>query len=1180
MAVTLVSAPALAQSDGGVGEGESVEQEVGGKLSPISINTCLRSASGIRSKMPYGPTNVNAELGNQNLTVDLTRNGTVSVFKYPNPSYYEQIKYRTRNISKPFMGARPNAGSFLGLIIDEGNEDIGETGSLDITANSGASGEWQKIKMDGSYDNPVVIARPDHKKKPVKAHVRVRDVKSDSFEIQLEGWPQQSGKPAKGKVNYMVLESGTHMLSNGEKVSVGSTKVGIPRIGSPWKDVNLGISFTDRPLVFAQSQTYNTGNIFSDKSDPVVTRIRNVSNRSFETRITQADKKNHHVKEQVGYIAMKTGKGELGDTRFDARKVDRVRSGNWTNVTFSPPYEGGVGLVAEMQTDHGPGGAELRYNNLSGEGVDLEVERADDAQSSGQSEEVGLLTFERTGRITGEDTSTVYLRNMSSTQTYVDKLSDTLRTTYVSKDHGLKVNVTDVIPSDKNVFSREVEVKKLMGSDVQDVSVVAFENFNLVASKFVLSPTRSWCNEGINYDAAQYDSDFDGIVHSLTNTSNNVDIVTSMAFDGKTNQHQVGGDAWASQEPIRLAIPGGGVNFNWIQWGEPGQNDAYMDSMDGVLNGSDKFSGQTTGALTRELDLSDGTDSATVHLAAAKSEDEVKNIVRDARSKNVEQVRKNKKEWFNKRIGDAPLPDTDNKNVTALSRRALVTVVQNWNPESNSLVASAATQSPYGGDWIRDGSYFNYFIDRVMGNHDMVRQHNKFYQGTQKKSNSSNPWSKPKIWYNKVLVDIWSQTGPVKPFKAVIDSWYSYPGTWVINYYSDKQPAGPIWFEIDEAGYGPWTFYDHYKVTGNESYLQEVYPEIKRTGDFLVKWRSDNGLQKPASEDDHVQPEQSFTGGAPVHLGLDSAANAAREMAEITGKQSYMEDYRKYTERREELGKAIDNNYWKPYQGNNRNLSSYGGGNPKAVMPTCIKPLDNPKMQQQYEVMWENKVKPTVEGEKKMGQYESKSLIGLAKGWKGTDNMSRVKRGLHWVADNAASKDTHILGEAWIRWDGRVRPQVSQPHAWEQILFYMAALETYPSNEKVENRMSICRNKWANRDPEITSASVSSGEYSPGDKVETMVDLVNNGSEKQTYYVTYSVEGPTGNTYYAHSGDVGRLPIGAHEREDLKLKWVVPKTASEGEYNVSVEVWNEDRVKYLHTVLDSFEKENAFKVGG
>ena len=47
----------------------------------------------------YGPTDISVTTGNQRLSVALNSAGTVTVLKWPSPSFYDQIKYRTTDRS-------------------------------------------------------------------------------------------------------------------------------------------------------------------------------------------------------------------------------------------------------------------------------------------------------------------------------------------------------------------------------------------------------------------------------------------------------------------------------------------------------------------------------------------------------------------------------------------------------------------------------------------------------------------------------------------------------------------------------------------------------------------------------------------------------------------------------------------------------------------------------------------------------------------------------------------------------------------------------------------------------------------------------------------------------------------------------------------------------------------------
>jgi GH15 family glucan-1,4-alpha-glucosidase len=74
---------------------------------------CAGASSG--TPETFGPTDINAATGNQRLSVGLNRQGTITVFKWPSASYFDQIKYRTTDRREPRFGALPNEGSFLGL---------------------------------------------------------------------------------------------------------------------------------------------------------------------------------------------------------------------------------------------------------------------------------------------------------------------------------------------------------------------------------------------------------------------------------------------------------------------------------------------------------------------------------------------------------------------------------------------------------------------------------------------------------------------------------------------------------------------------------------------------------------------------------------------------------------------------------------------------------------------------------------------------------------------------------------------------------------------------------------------------------------------------------------------------------------------------------------------------------
>ena len=76
----------------------------------IPVQCAMQGLSG-------APTDVNAQAGDGRITVGLNAAGTITVFRYPNPSFENQVKYYAsdRDANQNPTGALPNEGSFAGV---------------------------------------------------------------------------------------------------------------------------------------------------------------------------------------------------------------------------------------------------------------------------------------------------------------------------------------------------------------------------------------------------------------------------------------------------------------------------------------------------------------------------------------------------------------------------------------------------------------------------------------------------------------------------------------------------------------------------------------------------------------------------------------------------------------------------------------------------------------------------------------------------------------------------------------------------------------------------------------------------------------------------------------------------------------------------------------------------------
>lgn len=618
----------------------------------------------------------------------------------------------------------------------------------------------------------------------------------------------------------------------------------------------------------------------------------------------------------------------------------------------------------------------------------------------------------------GGERRTVWLRDLPHTQRYSSEDSDAIATSYRSRRLGIAVEVLDVVPRRGDVLLRRHELRTLPGSPVRGARLIAFANLNPTASKAPLLPVEDWCDEVDGTDVAAYDPAADAIVYSISERDQSAgeqrSVAVAIGAGRRSDGHQVGGDTYTGH-PSAGGVP----------------QSAYDDAADGELSGNG-----AAGPAELDAALSVPTGGRPVTLVLAAGEDPAAAtalLERYRRSDPLDEARAKRRSYL-RWLADAPLPRGAPDEVRRLARRALVSLRQAIDTRAGSagdrvaIAASLSTQSPYFLDWIRDGAFFNEALD-VIGHPGLVERHNLFYVETQKTVDGGDPPGTP-------------SSHCAQPTPA---------GNWFMTNYADGGDAGLLPWEIDEAAFGLWTLWRHHEhlsalgASGGRAraaaYLDAVYPAIRNTAEFLVAFRDPSSGLPPgtACEDDNFPPPGRATmhSAGPVLLAMRSAEAAAERVGDAAGVESYRA-------RRLELERAIDEGYREP---GGAWTADFGVGG-WALWPVKVRPYADPRSRAQAELAWEG-VRPSFEapdGPRTRGQYEAKALHGLAHYHRAVDpdGMGRVKRGLRWIAGvQAGYQRTGILGEIWYARDGEVRSVLSQPHVWEQVLFYLAAIEAY-----------------------------------------------------------------------------------------------------------------------------------------
>ncbi|NLS93660.1 MAG: cadherin-like domain-containing protein [Planctomycetaceae bacterium] len=259
---------------------------------------------------------------------------------------------------------------------------IGETGKVTITQANSSS--WKTITLQHTFKDPVVIAGPLSFNGSDPATIRIRNVKSNSFQVQVDEWDYLDGSHTEETFSYFVMESGVYVLGNGVQLIAGQVDT-----NQNWSTLYFPSKFDDQPVVLSQVQTANG-------SSAVVTRHRASSGSGFEVRLQEEESNDGtHSVETVGYLAMTQSGGSLSGIDYEAFVISDVFTDAWQKLGS---HNSSV-LVAGVQSNYGtdPIGMRFRSSLFTGTEVRLEEETSKDSETGHVTEQIAYVTFSSPG---------------------------------------------------------------------------------------------------------------------------------------------------------------------------------------------------------------------------------------------------------------------------------------------------------------------------------------------------------------------------------------------------------------------------------------------------------------------------------------------------------------------------------------------------------------------------------------------------------------------------------------------------------------------------------------------------------------------------------------------------------------------------------------------------------------
>ncbi len=266
---------------------------------------------------------------------------------------------------------------------------IAEVGVAQVSQPNGNA--WTTIELTHEYINPVVVVGPPSSNGGQPTTIRTRNITANSFEIQLDEWNYLDGFHVPESLPYLVIEAGTHTLTDGTTI-----KAGQQQINHQWESVDLGDDFTTTPVILSQVASRNG-------SSAVVTRHRNIDANGFSIRLQEEEAADDwHFDELVNYVAFETGQGNASGLAFEAGLTPNEVTHRNYRLNFSRDYYAPL-VFGAMATQNGsdPSALRLRKQDSQGATLFIQEERSSDAEINHIEERIGYTVFDRPGLLYG-----------------------------------------------------------------------------------------------------------------------------------------------------------------------------------------------------------------------------------------------------------------------------------------------------------------------------------------------------------------------------------------------------------------------------------------------------------------------------------------------------------------------------------------------------------------------------------------------------------------------------------------------------------------------------------------------------------------------------------------------------------------------------------------------------------
>lgn len=300
------------------------------------------------------------------------------------------------------------------------------------------------------------------------------------------------------------------------------------------------------------------------------------------------------------------------------------------------------------------------------------------------------------------------------------------------------------------------------------------------------------------------------------------------------------------------------------------QTGATLESVEqATLNGNYIDMGTKSGmAWDLGLVAPGETVELSLYLAFGNTSDEALTNLGEYRKVGYEQIRENTIDYWKDFLAQARPVHTGNEMIDRLYRRSLIVFKLMTDDANGSLIAAPEFDEyftrcgGYAYCWGRDAAYITTAVDRA-GYHHMGKD---FYRWTVRAQSAD--------------------------------------GSWAQRHYLDGSLAPQWGLQIDETGSILWGMWQHYVITQDKEFVDEIWDSVKKGAEFLVGFIDpETGLPLPSRDLWEEREAEHTYSAAAVYGGLIGAA----EMARVLGHESLVDAW---TEEARKIQEAAEKQLW------------------------------------------------------------------------------------------------------------------------------------------------------------------------------------------------------------------------------------------------------------------------------